>query len=156
MSFVSIVTALVTVAQNVVPATFDGAPDHIPPLPSNYAVIGSAVAAPTSTGQPTEFFIGDKTQREEYDLVCYAHAESGDTSIAWCRNSVWTTYSAIAQAVQADPTLGGVLLSESGWIVAAGFDYTQTSDEDLNDPDVTTRFAHIDFRFTVSHLLQLS
>jgi hypothetical protein len=108
------------------------------------------------SGQPTEFFIGAKTQREEYDVVCYAHAESGDTSIAWCRNSVWTTYSAIAQAVQANPTLGGVLLPDSGWIVAAGFDYTQTSDEDLNDPDVTTRFAHIDFRFTVSHLLQLS
>jgi hypothetical protein len=113
MSFVQVVTALVTVAQNVVPATFDGAPDHIPALPSNYAVIGSAVAAATSAGQPTEFYIGAQT-------------------------------------------LSGVLLPDSGWIVAAGFDYTQTSDEDLNDPDVTTRFAHIDFRFTVSHLLQLS
>jgi hypothetical protein len=156
VTFVDVVTGLVTVARSVVPATFDGAPDHIPPLPSNYAVIGSAVAAPTSAGQPTEFFIGDFTQREEYDLVCYAHAESGDTSIAWCRNSVWTTYSAIAQAVQADPTLGGILTTPGGWIVAAGFDYTQTSDEDLNDPDTLTRFAHIDFRLTVSHLQQLT
>lgn len=147
------VTALVTIAQTAVPATFDGAPDHLPALPSNYAVIGSAVAAATSTGTTTEYFIGDRTQREEYDIVCYAHAESGDTNIAWCRNSVWTTYSAIASAVQANATLSGVLINPGGWCLLAGFDYTQTSDEDLNDPDVTTRFARVDFRFTVSTLV---
>jgi hypothetical protein len=112
MSFVAVVTALYEVAQGTGVSVFDGAPDRLPALPSNYAVIGSAVAAPTSTGQPTEFFIGDFTQRQEYDIVCYAHAESGDTNVAWCRNSVWTSYSLIAQAVQANPTLSGVLLPD--------------------------------------------
>jgi hypothetical protein len=167
----AVIDALYAMFQQVVPAVqlqlppasdgsaaeigvFDGSPDRKGQLPDNYvcvgyAATGAAGAFMSSSGLSVESAydisdIGNRQLFETFSVQCECSTFSGDTdagAVSRQRARTGLLFSALAQSIQADPTLGGVLggYGRQDYALLGGVRWLV--DPSRDGASVTTQFA---------------